>query len=148
MNINDLVKIIGGSEGYKEIEKWFSSTSKFLKLGGMFGSAPALFVHTAQKKADAKALYVLRDAEEAGYFYNDILQLSQSNEVFYFPSSYKKKVRADLQKDGANRNNNSTCTVYFPKIIYLNEGTTTQARLKPIVSMPHIVVVFMLIANI
>ena len=102
MNINDLVKIIGGSEGYKEIEKWFSSTSKFLKLGGMFGSAPALFVHTAQKKADAKALYVLRDAEEAGYFYNDILQLSPSSEVFYFPSSYKKKVRADLQKDGAN----------------------------------------------
>ena len=102
MNINDLVKIIGGSEGYKEIEKWFSSTSKFLKLGGMFGSAPALFVHTAQKEADAKALYVLRDAEEAGYFYNDILQLSPSNEVFYFPSSYKKKVRADLQKDGAN----------------------------------------------
>ena len=102
MNINDLVKIVERSEGYKEIEKWFSSTSKFLKLGGMFGSAPALFVHTAQKKADAKALYVLRDAEEAGYFYNDILQLSPSNEVFYFPSSYKKKVRADLQKDGAN----------------------------------------------
>ena len=102
MNINDLVKIIVRSEGYKEIEKWFSSTSKFLKLGGMFGSAPALFVHTAQKKADAKALYVLRDAEEAGYFYNDILQLSPSTEVFYFPSSYKKKVRADLQKDGAN----------------------------------------------
>ena len=102
MNINDLVKIVVRSEGYKEIEKWFSSTSKFLKLGGMFGSAPALFVHTAQKKADAKALYVLRDAEEAGYFYNDILQLSQSTEVFYFPSSYKKKVRADLQKDGAN----------------------------------------------
>ena len=102
MNINDLVKIIERSEGYKEIEKWFSSTSKFLKLGGMFGSAPALFVHTAQKKADAKALYVLRDAEEAGYFYNDIQQLSPSNEVFYFPSSYKKKVRADLQKDGAN----------------------------------------------
>ena len=102
MNINDLVKIIVKSEGYKELEKWFASAGKFLKLNGMFGSAPALFLHSAQKAQGAKALYVLRDAEEAGYFYNDILQLSPNTEVFYFPSSYKKKVKAELQKDGAN----------------------------------------------
>ena len=102
MNINDLVKVISKAEKFAEIEKWFLGTSKFMKLSGMYGSAPALFLHSVQKKHNVKTLYVLRDAEEAGYFYNDILQLSPATEVFYFPSSYKKKVKADLQKDGAN----------------------------------------------
>ena len=59
MNINDLVKIIVKSDGYKELEKWFASAGKFLKLNGMFGSAPALFLHSAQKAQGGKALYVL-----------------------------------------------------------------------------------------
>ena len=92
MNINDLVKIISGSEGYKEIEKWISGSSKFLKIGGMMGSAPALFLHTAQKAAKLPAVYILHDAEEAGYFYGDLCQLSEQN-VYYFPSSYKKKIK-------------------------------------------------------
>ena len=102
MNITDVIQIIKKSEGYKELEKWVTSSSKCLKIGGTQGSAPALFVHTAQKAAQLPAVYILHDAEEAGYFYGDLCQLSDQN-VYYFPSSYKKKIKDGLTKDAPNQ---------------------------------------------
>ncbi len=40
--------------------------------------------------ADANHLFILNDKEEAAYFHNDLEQLSQALDVFYFPDSYKK----------------------------------------------------------
>ena len=102
MNITEVVQILEKSEGYKEIAKWLTGTSKTLKIGGMQGSAPALFLHAAQKAANLPAVYILHDAEEAGYFFNDLCQLSAQG-VYYFPSSYKKKIKDGLTKDAPNQ---------------------------------------------
>ncbi|MEE1183349.1 MAG: transcription-repair coupling factor, partial [Paludibacteraceae bacterium] len=102
MNIAEVVQTLQKSENYKELEKWLTGTSKALKIGGTQGSAPALFVHTAQKAAQLPAVYILHDAEEAGYFYGDLCQLSEQN-VYYFPSSYKKKIKDGLTKDAPNQ---------------------------------------------
>ncbi|MBP5260038.1 MAG: transcription-repair coupling factor [Paludibacteraceae bacterium] len=79
-----------------------SSTSGRLQLHGLSGSAAALVLYEAQQACGLSAVYILRDADEAGYFYNDLLQAGDERHIFYLPSSYKKKVQADAPKDASN----------------------------------------------
>ena len=46
-------------------------------------------------------LFVLDDAEEAGYFYHDLVQILGEQQVLYFPSSFRRAVRYG-QRDAAN----------------------------------------------
>lgn len=36
---------------------------------------------------------VLNDQEEAGYFYHDLIQLTASNNVYFFPSAYRRAIK-------------------------------------------------------
>lgn len=36
---------------------------------------------------------MLNDQEEAGYFYHDLMQLTASNEVYFFPSAYRRAIK-------------------------------------------------------
>lgn len=36
---------------------------------------------------------VLNDQEEAGYFYHDLVQLTGSNEIYFFPSAYRRAIK-------------------------------------------------------
>ena len=46
-------------------------------------------------------LFVLQDAEEAGYFYHDLTQLMGTSDVLFFPSSYRRAVKY-AQRDPAS----------------------------------------------
>ena len=46
-------------------------------------------------------LFILQDAEEAGYFYHDLVQLLDDQRVLFFPSSYRRAVKYG-QRDAAN----------------------------------------------
>ncbi|WP_082141913.1 transcription-repair coupling factor [Dysgonomonas macrotermitis] len=46
-------------------------------------------------------LYILDDAETAGYFYHDLNQLLKSKQVLFFPSAYKRAIKFG-QIDSAN----------------------------------------------
>ena len=46
-------------------------------------------------------LFVLNDAEEAGYFYHDLTQILGNSDVLFFPSSYRRQVKYG-QRDAAN----------------------------------------------
>ena len=46
-------------------------------------------------------IFVLSDAEEAGYFYHDLTQILGEKDVLFFPSSYRKAVKYH-QKDAGN----------------------------------------------
>ena len=46
-------------------------------------------------------LFVMDDAEEAGYFYHDLVQLMGSSRVLFFPSSYRRAIKYN-QRDGGN----------------------------------------------
>ena len=52
------------------------------------------------EKATQPFLFVLQDAEEAGYFYHDLCQLL-GDEVLFFPSSFRRAVKY-AQRDAAN----------------------------------------------
>ena len=46
-------------------------------------------------------LFVLNDADEAGYFYHDLTQMLGQESVFFFPSSYRRAIKYG-QRDAAN----------------------------------------------
>ena len=46
-------------------------------------------------------LFILPEADEAGYFYHDLTQLMGTEQVMFFPSSYRRAVKYG-QRDGAN----------------------------------------------
>ena len=54
----------------------------------------------AAKDLHRTVLFILQDADEAGYFYHDLQQMLETN-VLFFPSSYRRAVKYG-QKDSAN----------------------------------------------
>ena len=52
-------------------------------------------------KTKKTILFVLNDAEVAGYFYHDLCQVMGDKDVLFFPSSYRRAIKYG-QKDAAN----------------------------------------------
>lgn len=83
---------------------------KHLFLKGMVASsAPVFFAAAASRtengKKEAKkpltAVFILQDNDEAGYFYHDLTQILGTDNVLFFPSSYRRAVKYG-QRDAAN----------------------------------------------
>ncbi len=68
--------------------------------GLMCSSAPMLFSAMAGK-LKSPVLFILQDADEAGYFYHDLVQLLGEEGVYFFPSSYRRAIKYG-QRDAAN----------------------------------------------
>ena len=77
-----------------------SSQSTIFLEGLLASSAPMLFASLAEK-CTRRMLFVLQDAEEAGYFYHDLTQLMGTGNVLFFPSSYRRAVKY-AQRDPAS----------------------------------------------
>ena len=69
--------------------------------GLMCSSAPMLFASLASKTKSSTAVFILQDADEAGYFYHDLTQLMGKEQVLFFPSSYRRAIKY-AQRDSAN----------------------------------------------
>ena len=69
--------------------------------GLMCSSAPMLFASLASKRKSSTAVFILQDADEAGYFYHDLTQLIGKELVLFFPSSYRRAIKY-AQRDSAN----------------------------------------------
>ena len=64
-----------------------------IHLKGLCGSAPAVTIAALFAKGGGNYLCVLNDLEEAGYFYNDLRQLTASEQVLFFPSAYRRAIK-------------------------------------------------------
>ena len=75
---------------------------KCLNIGGLSGSAAPLLFASLNLKSKNKQplLFVLNDQEEAGYFYNDLIQLLGEDQALFFPSSYRRAIKYN-QKDAS-----------------------------------------------
>ena len=70
-------------------------------LQGLFASAAPLFFASLAKKTHHTYLFILPDDDNAGYFYHDLVQIMGQEDVFFFPSSYRRAVKYG-QRDAAN----------------------------------------------
>ena len=69
-----------------------TATRRIFLEGLLASSAPMLFGSLAAK-CKAPILFVLQDAEDAGYFYHDLTQLLGTRQVLFFPSSYRRAIK-------------------------------------------------------
>ena len=78
----------------------FASLSLTLSKGKGKASAAEspLFLEGARGRL---LLFILQDADEAGYFYHDLTQLLGKEQVLFFPSSYRRAIKY-AQRDSAN----------------------------------------------
>ncbi len=68
---------------------------------GLQGSSSALYASALFNKTTNCFLYILDDAEAAGYFYHDLSQILDSDNILFFPSAYKRAIKYG-QLDAAN----------------------------------------------
>ena len=102
MNIQELERLYVQLPQVSALAKLLGKASeRHIFLDGLLGSsAPMLFASLASK-SQTQLLFVLQDAEEAGYFYHDLTQLMGTDEVLFFPSSYRRAVKY-AQRDAAS----------------------------------------------
>ena len=102
MNIQDLERLYARlpqvSALAKEVEK---SSVRAIFLEGLLGSSAPMLFASMVSKYKSRLLFVLQDAEEAGYFYHDLTQLLGSRDVLFFPSSYRRAIKY-AQRDAAS----------------------------------------------
>ena len=77
------------------------SSVKTIFLEGLLGSSSSMLFGCLAPRAKAPLLFILQDAEEAGYFYHDLTQLLGNRDVLFFPSSYRRSIKY-AQRDAAS----------------------------------------------
>lgn len=92
MKLSDLQGIF---ESHKNIVTTANILPKYknIHVKGLQGSSDAMFAASLYHKSDNCFLYVLNDVESAGYFYHDLVQILGNNDVFFFPSAYKRAIK-------------------------------------------------------
>ena len=70
-------------------------------LQGLVASSAPVFFASLFERMSRTVLFVLNDPDEAGYFYNDLLQMLGQQHALFFPSSYRRAVKYG-QRDAAN----------------------------------------------
>jgi transcription-repair coupling factor (superfamily II helicase) len=100
MKINELIQLYGQSPTGKALAKMVNDRKlRRIHAEGLRASATAVVLPTVMTKLPV-VLFILQDADEAGYFYHDIEQ-TKTYEVLFFPSSYRRAVKYG-QRDAAN----------------------------------------------
>lgn len=67
-----------------------SQSLQKIQIKGLSGSASSLLCYSVVKNSKTTHFIILADKEEAGYFFNDMENLSSENSVYFLPSSYKR----------------------------------------------------------
>lgn len=96
-------------------------------LKGMVGSLLSAFASGASRRLNRPFFFVLKDKEEAAYFYNDLQNLTGDEGVHFFSSTYKRSIQFG-QEDPTNiilrtevlnalRNDENPLIVSYPEAI-------------------------------
>lgn len=64
-----------------------------IRLGGLTGSSKAVILGSVFLKTRITHIIIIPEKEDAAYFYNDLISVVGDEEVFFFPSTYKRSVQ-------------------------------------------------------
>ena len=102
MNIQELEKLYAQLPQVSALAKELGKSSvRTVFLDGLLGSSAPMLFGSLALKCKTRLLFILQDAEEAGYFYHDLTQLMGTQDVLFFPSSYRRAIKY-AQRDSAN----------------------------------------------
>ena len=101
MQINDLEHIMGLHPEVDVLSQELSKKgNKHFLLAGLYASAramilAALYSRLKQQGAPPTMLIVMDNADDAQYMYADLKNLTQSQNVYYFPNSHRRRQGKD-----------------------------------------------------
>lgn len=102
MNIDDVKAVYGALPQCGALVRALDDYAvKTVFLQGLSASAAPVLFSAIAEKTGVTAVFVLQDADEAGYFYHDLTQILGMDNVLFFPSSYRRAVKYG-QRDPAN----------------------------------------------
>ena len=102
MNIQELEKIYAKLPQVSALAQTIGKSSVHtIFLEGLLGSSAPMVFGSMAAKCRRPLLFILQDAEEAGYFYHDLTQLIGDRDVLFFPSSYRRAIKY-AQRDSAS----------------------------------------------
>jgi transcription-repair coupling factor (superfamily II helicase) len=89
----EIQELISLYDNHLQINAVASLAEKNIVLSGLSGSSKAMVITALYKKKAGVFLCLLNDLEDAGYFYNDIAQLLNGRDVYFFPSAYHRHIK-------------------------------------------------------
>lgn len=102
MNIQDISDLYAKSPQVAALAKLLEDKSAAtVFLQGLVASAAPMMFAAVARRVSPMCLFVLNDAEEAGYFYHDLTQIMGNTDVLFFPSSYRRQIKYG-QRDPAS----------------------------------------------
>ena len=102
MNIQELSKQYAKLPQVAALAKTMGDIrERHISLEGLLASSTPLLFSSLTERCKSMILFILQDAEEAGYFYHDLTQLMGDRQVLFFPSSYRRSVKY-AQRDAAS----------------------------------------------
>ena len=102
MNLNELLKTYSQEPQSKTLSALLKKKSeRRITIGGLTSSSLALYFAAATHNLGKPLLFIMRDADEAGYLYQDLCNIRNSEGISFFPSSYKRSIKFG-QRDAAS----------------------------------------------
>ncbi|MBR0117908.1 MAG: transcription-repair coupling factor [Prevotella sp.] len=102
MKIQELQQYFGAVPQCAALAKLLGKTDEgTIHLKGLTGSAASLLFAALDTRIHTTMLFILKDADMAGYFYHDLTQVMGQEGVLFFPSSFKRAVKYG-QRQAAN----------------------------------------------
>ena len=104
MEIKELQNIFAQHPGVDALVKLREENSKkSVFLSGLLGSSAPLLLSGFIKRVPEQTVFVvMNDVEEAGYFYHDMMQVCNNDNILFFPSSFRRAIKYG-HEDEANR---------------------------------------------
>lgn len=100
MSKSDIISIYDKSPKIAVLESTFAARQKS-QMTGLVGSSLSFVAHSLFKKSELPFLILFSNKEEAAYYLNDLEQLINTEDVLFYPSSYRRPYQIE-ETDNAN----------------------------------------------
>jgi len=97
---SDIISIYDKSPKIAVLESTFAARQKS-QMTGLVGSSLSFVAHSLFKKSELPFLILFSNKEEAAYYLNDLEQLINTEDVLFYPSSYRRPYQIE-ETDNAN----------------------------------------------
>ncbi len=101
MSQSSLIKSYTTSEKVKQIVDSLVPDASKIHLKGLIGSSLSMVMQAVFKKTEKPLLLIINEKEAAAYYLNDLEQMVGTNDVLFYPSSYRRPYQIE-ETDNAN----------------------------------------------
>ena len=93
MQTHEILSLLESSKLFFSATQAINHNFNDILFKGLRGSSKAMLLASLFQKTQDNYLIVINDFESSAYFYNDLMSLLPDEQVFFFPSAYKKNIK-------------------------------------------------------